>query len=260
MSSDESGASPVQESLISHLVELRERLVRSLIALLAVFMVLWFLPGFSVLYDWLAKPMMDNLPQGSRMIATGVITPFLIPMKVGLMAAFILTLPYILYQVWAFVAPGLYAHEKRFILPLVVGSVLLFLLGMLYCYFVVFGWIFKFIVSFAPESITPAPDIEAYLSFVLTLFLAFGITFETPLVELVLVQTGVTSVAQLREIRPYIIVGAFVVAAVVTPPDVLSQLLLAIPMCILYELGIWLCTGVEWLQTRLGSRQQVLKR
>jgi sec-independent protein translocase protein TatC len=227
-----------QESFISHLVELRDRLLRSIYAVLGVFVVLWFWPGLPKIYDILALPMMRTLPQGTHMIATGVITPFLVPLKVGLMAAFMLALPYVLYQLWAFIAPGLYTHEKRFALPLVFGSTLLFASGVAYCYFVVFNWVFRFIIHFAPKSITPAPDIEAYLSFVLTMFVAFGLTFEIPMVEVVLVRTGVLTVAKLKSVRPYVIVGAFVVAAVVTPPDMMSQTMLALPMCLLYEFGI----------------------
>ena len=234
-----------QETFISHLVELRDRLLRSIIAVLALFVLLWFWPGLARIYDLLALPMMRTLPEGTHMIATGVITPFLVPLKVGLMAAFLLALPYVLYQAWAFVAPGLYTHEKRFALPLVFGSTLLFIAGVAYCYFVVFGWVFRFIIQFAPKSITPAPDIEAYLSFVLTMFVAFGVTFEIPLIEVVLVRTGMVTIAKLKDIRSYVIVGAFVVAAVVTPPDVVSQLLLAIPMCLLYEFGILLALVIE---------------
>ena len=190
-----------QETFISHLVELRDRLLRSIYAVLAAFALLWFWPGLSEIYDLLALPMMRTLPEGTHMIATGVITPFLVPLKVGLMAAFLLALPYVLYQVWAFIAPGLYTHEKRFALPLVFGSTLLFLGGVAYCYFVVFSWVFRFIIQFAPKSITPAPDIEAYLSFVLTMFVAFGVTFEIPLVEVVLVRTGMVTVAKLKDIR-----------------------------------------------------------
>ena len=241
----------VQETFISHLVELRDRLLRSIYAVFAVFAVLWFWPGLPQIYDLLALPMMRTLPEGTHMIATGVITPFLVPLKVGLMAAFMLALPYVLYQIWAFIAPGLYTHEKRFALPLVFGSTVLFLSGVAYCYFVVFNWVFRFIIQFAPKSITPAPDIEAYLSFVLTMFVAFGVTFEIPLVEVVLVRTGMVTIAKLKDIRSYVIVGAFVVAAVVTPPDVVSQLLLAIPMCLLYEFGILLAQVVERL---LGKR------
>ena len=172
------------------------------------------------------------------MIAIGVVTPFMVPVKVTALVAFMIALPYVLYQAWAFVAPGLYAHEKRLALPLVIGSTALFLLGVAFCYFFVFGRVFAFIHGFAPKSITPAPDIEAYFSFVITMFIAFGVTFEIPIVVIVLVRMGVVSVEKLRDARPYVIVGAFVIAAVVTPPDVLSQLLLAIPMCLLYEAGL----------------------
>jgi sec-independent protein translocase protein TatC len=175
------------------------------------------------------------------MIATGVITPFLIPMKIALMAAFLAVLPFVLYQVWAFVAPGLYAHEKRLMLPLIVSSTVLFFVGMAFCYYFVFGAVFEFINRWAPKSISVAPDIEAYFNFVIGMFLAFGIAFEIPVVVVVLNITGLVSVAQLREWRGYVIVGIFIVAAVVTPPDVVSQLALAIPMCLLYELGIFFC-------------------
>ena len=246
----------VQETFISHLVELRDRLLRSIYAVFGVFVVLWFWPGLAQIYDLLALPMMRTLPEGTHMIATGVITPFLVPLKVGLMAAFLLALPYVLYQVWAFIAPGLYSHEKRFALPLVFGSTVLFLSGVAYCYFVVFNWVFRFIIQFAPKSITPAPDIEAYLSFVLTMFVAFGLTFEIPLIEVVLVRTGMVTVAKLKDIRSYVIVGAFVVAAVVTPPDVVSQLLLAIPMCLLYEFGILLAQLIERvLRARIADEE-----
>lgn len=226
-----------QETFLSHLIELRQRLVWSLLAFAAACVpTLWF---SAELYDMLAMPLMQSLPEGSRMIATGVISPFLIPMKIGFFAAFILALPFILYQAWAFVAPGLYQHEKRLALPLVVSSTVLFLVGMLFCYYFVFGQVFGFIAKFAPKSITVAPDIEAYFNFVLGMFLAFGVAFELPVVVFVLVLTGIVNVAQLREWRGYVIVAIFVVAAVVTPPDVVSQLALAVPMCVLYELGIF---------------------
>jgi len=227
-----------EDTFISHLMELRDRLLRSLLAIGAVAIALSIWPGIGGVYDLLAWPMIQSLPEGTRMIATGVISPVLVPLKVTLLAAFMIALPYVLYQVWAFVAPGLYAHEKRIALPLVIGSSALFLTGVAYCYFVVFGMVFQAIHSIAPQAIEPAPDIEAYLNFVITMFLAFGITFEIPLAQVVLVRSGAVTVAKLTEIRPYVIVGAFVIAAVVTPPDVLSQLLLAIPMCVLYEVGI----------------------
>ena len=227
-----------QETFLSHLIELRTRLVRSLLVFaVACAPALYF---SAELYDLLAMPLIESLPQGSKMIATGVISPFLIPMKIALMAGFILSLPYLLYQGWAFVAPGLYAHEKRLVLPLVVSSTLLFLLGMVFCYFIVFGKVFTFIASFAPKSISVAPDIEAYFNFVLGMFFAFGLAFEVPVVVVVLIITGLVSVEQLREWRGYVVVAIFVIAAIVTPPDVVSQIALAVPMCILYEVGIFL--------------------
>jgi sec-independent protein translocase protein TatC len=228
-----------QESFISHLIELRQRLVRAVAAVLVLFVALFIWPGSGYIYDLLAAPLMSALPEGARMIATGVITPFMVPVKVTALAAFMIGLPYVLYQAWAFVAPGLYEHEKRLALPLVVASTLLFLTGVAFCYFFVFGKVFSFIHNFAPKSITPAPDIEAYFSFVITMFIAFGVTFEIPIVVIVLVRMGVVSVEKLRDARPYVIVGAFVVAAVVTPPDVLSQFMLAVPMCLLYEAGLF---------------------
>jgi len=180
-----------------------------------------------------------NLPKGTTLIATNVISPFIVPLKITLLAAFLLALPVVLYQAWAFVAPGLYSHEKKLVMPLVVSSTVLFFIGVAFCYFFVFGQVFKFIQSFAPKSITAAPDIEAYLSFVMTMFIAFGAAFEVPVVVVVLARMGLVSVAKLREFRSYFIVVAFIVAAVITPPDVVSQLALAIPMCLLYEVGIW---------------------
>jgi sec-independent protein translocase protein TatC len=227
-----------QDTFISHLVELRDRLLRSLVAIAVVFVVLFVYPGSGQIYDFLALPLMQALPEGAKMIATGVITPFMVPVKLTALVALVVALPYVLYQAWAFVAPGLYSHEKRLVLPLVIASSVLFLVGVAFCYYFVFGKVFRFINSFAPQSITPAPDIEAYFSFVLTMFLAFGVTFEIPVIVVVLARAGIVSIEQLKQARPYVIVGAFVVAAIVTPPDVLSQLLLAIPMCLLYELGI----------------------
>jgi sec-independent protein translocase protein TatC len=233
-----------QESFISHLVELRQRLVRAVGAVLAIFVVLFIYPGSGLIYDLLALPLMNALPEGAKMIATGVITPFMVPVKVTALVGFMVALPYVLYQAWAFVAPGLYEHEKKLALPLIVASTVLFFLGVAFCYFFVFGKVFAFIHDFAPKSITPAPDIEAYFSFVITMFLAFGITFEIPIVVIVLVRMGIVSVEKLREARPYVVVGAFVVAAVVTPPDVLSQFMLAVPMCLLYEAGVFLARFV----------------
>ncbi len=227
-----------EDTFISHLVELRDRMMRALIAIGVVFVVLCLYPGPSAIYDLLALPLTKELPAGTKMIATGVITPFMVPIKLTMMVAFILSLPVVLYQAWAFVAPGLYAHEKKLVLPLVVTSTVLFLAGIAFCYFLVFGQVFRFIASFAPASITPAPDIEQYLSFVLTMFLAFGVAFEVPVALIVLVRMGVVSIRQLRDFRGYFVVCASIAAAVVTPPDVVSMLALLIPMCLLYEAGI----------------------
>ncbi|CAM4162009.1 twin-arginine translocase subunit TatC [Kerstersia similis] len=229
-----------QDSFISHLVELRSRLMKAGGAVLACFIVLFMWPGASAIYDILAQPMLDALPQGTRMIATGVITPFMVPVKVTMLLALVIALPVVLYQAWAFVAPGLYRHEKRLALPLIISSTLLFLAGMAFCYFVVFKTVFQFIASFAPQSITPAPDIEAYVGFVMTMFLAFGITFEVPVAVVLLLRTGLTTLDKLKQARGYVIVGAFIIAAVVTPPDVVSQFMLAVPLCLLYEVGLLL--------------------
>ena len=223
-------------NLIAHLVELRDRLVRSSIAVVIVF--LGLMPFAAQIFDILAAPMMQALPEGSHMIATGVITPFLIPVKITLVLAFVISLPWVLYQAWAFVAPGLYEHEKKLVAPLVIASSGLFMAGMAFCYFFVFKVVFSFVNKFSPKSISVAPDIESYLDFVLTMFLAFGVTFEVPIVVIVLVRMGFVTVEKLKAMRPYIIVGAFIIAAIVTPPAVTSQLLLAVPMCILFELGL----------------------
>ncbi len=238
------GAEPGQEqSFLSHLIELRSRLVRSAIAILVVFLALS--PFMKEIFDLLSEPMMAALPTGSKLLATGVITPFMVPLKVTLFSAFIIALPYVLWQVWAFVAPGLYRHEKKLAAPLIVSSVAMFAAGVAYCYFVVFKLIFRFIANFAPVSVTVSPDIEAYFSFVMGMFIAFGITFEVPIVVVLLVRFGIASVEKLKQVRPYVIVGAFIVAAIFTPPDVVSQLLLAIPLVVLYELGILVARFVE---------------
>ena len=228
-----------EQPFVTHLMELRDRLVRAMLAVGLAALILALYPGPAALYDILAQPLVANLPKGATLIATSVISPFMVPLKILMMAAFLMALPVVLYQLWAFIAPGLYAHEKKLVMPLVISSTVLFFIGVAFCYFFVFGQVFKFIQGFAPKSITAAPDIEAYLSFVLSMFLAFGMTFEVPIAVVVLARMGVVSVAKLKEFRGYFVVLAFVVAAVVTPPDVVSQLALAIPMCILYELGIW---------------------
>src|SRR5215212_7159487 len=228
-----------EQPFVSHLIELRDRLIRASIAVLVCAAVLFFYPGPAALYDLLAAPLVSHLPAGGTLIATNVISPFLVPMKITLMAAFLIALPVVLYQAWAFIAPGLYLHEKKLVLPLVVSSTILFFLGVAFCYFFVFGKVFTFIQSFAPKSITAAPDIEAYLSFVLTMFLAFGAAFEVPIVVVVLARMGIVPIDKLKEFRGYFVVLAFIIAAVITPPDVVSQLALAVPMVLLYELGIW---------------------
>ena len=228
-----------EQPFVAHLMELRDRLIKATIAIAVCAAVLFMWPGPGALYDILAAPLTATLPKGATLIATSVISPFIVPLKILLMAAFMMALPVVLYQVWAFVAPGLYTHEKKLVLPLVFSSTLLFFIGVAFCYFFVFGQVFSFIQSFAPKSITAAPDIEAYLSFVLTMFIAFGLAFEVPIVVIVLARMNVVSIEKLKAFRSYFIVLAFIIAAVITPPDVVSQLALAIPMCLLYEVGIW---------------------
>jgi len=236
-----------QDTLVSHLIELRKRLLRSLLAVLAVFLCL--LPWAKELYTLLAQPLLAVLPQGGHMIATDVVGVFLVPLKVALLAALLIALPYVLYQTWAFVAPGLYAHEKRLIAPLIIASSFLFFAGMAFVYFLVFPLVFRFMASVAPAGVAWMTDIDKYLGFALTMFVAFGLTFEVPVVIVLLVHMGTVSVEKLREIRPYVIVGAFIIGAVLTPPDVISQLMLAVPLWLLYEIGI-LIAGVA------GKRQQ----
>ncbi len=228
-----------EQPFVQHLIELRDRLVKATIAVLVAGAALAIYPGPAELYDLLAAPLVAQLPSGATLIATSVISPFLVPLKILLMTAFLMALPVVLYQMWAFVAPGLYSHEKKLVLPLVVSSTLLFMVGVAFCYFFVFGQVFKFIQSFAPKSITAAPDIEAYLGFVISMFIAFGLAFEVPIVVIVLARMNVVTIEKLKDFRSYFIVLAFIIAAIVTPPDVVSQLALAIPMCILYEIGIW---------------------
>ncbi|MFA6202247.1 MAG: twin-arginine translocase subunit TatC [Gallionella sp.] len=242
------------ESFISHLIELRKRLMNAGIALLLVFICLF--PWASDLYALLAEPLLAKLPKGGQMIATDVTTPFFVPLKVALMASFLIALPYILYQVWRFVAPGLYEHEKRMIVPLIFASTVLFFCGMSFAYFVVFPVVFGFVTAAAPIGVAVMTDIDKYLSFVLSMFMAFGITFQVPVAVVLLVRMGVVSVAKLREIRPYIIVGAFVIGAIFTPPDVVSQLMLALPLWLLYEAGIVVASWTRPVEkpVQLGSR------
>ncbi|MDD2685005.1 MAG: twin-arginine translocase subunit TatC [Gallionella sp.] len=224
------------DTFIAHLLELRSRLMNSVIALLLVFICLF--PWASDLYALLAQPMLAKLPAGGQMIATDVTTPFFVPLKVAMMTALLIALPYILYQMWSFVAPGLYAHEKTLVLPLIIASTLLFFSGMAFAYFAVFPIVFGFITAAAPQGVAVMTDIDKYLSFVLGMFMAFGVTFQVPVAVVVLVRMGVVSVEKLREVRSYVIVGAFVVGAIFTPPDVVSQFMLAIPLWLLYESGI----------------------
>ncbi|MEI8029300.1 MAG: twin-arginine translocase subunit TatC [Comamonadaceae bacterium] len=227
-----------EQPFVQHLFELRDRLLRSLYGIAAVLTVLLFYPGPSKLYDWLAMPLVKTLPEGSHMIAVGVVSPFLVPIKVSVLAAMGLALPWILYQIWAFVAPGLYKHEKKLVLPLVAASTILFYLGAAFCYFFVFGQAFPAIQKMAPLSVAVSPDIEAYLDFVITMFIAFGVAFEVPIVVVILARLGVVTIAQLKSYRTYFVVGAAAVAGLVTPPDPVSMIALLIPMYLLYELGI----------------------
>ena len=232
-----------QETFLSHLVELRTRLLHSVIAILVVVFALF--PFAKDIYALLAQPLLQALPQGATMIATDVTGTFLVPLKVTLMAAFLIALPYVLWQAWAFVAPGLYQHEKRLALPVIVSSVVFFAIGMAFAYFFVFPVMFGFFAGYTPAGVQMMTDIDKYLSFVLTMFLAFGLTFETPVVVIVLVRMRVVSLEKLRAARSYVIVGAFVIAAIFTPPDVLSQFMLAMPLWILYELGLFLARFVS---------------
>ncbi|MFZ5492894.1 MAG: twin-arginine translocase subunit TatC [Pseudomonadota bacterium] len=225
------------QSLISHLLELRSRLLRSVAAVVLCMVAL--LPFANRLYALLAKPMLASLPQGASMIATGVAAPFMVPFKFAAMLAVYLAVPYVLYQVWAFVAPGLYRRERAFAVPLLVSSVVLFYTGMAFAYFLVFPVVLGFFASAAPAGVLVMTDVSSYLDFVLTLFLAFGVAFEVPVIVVLLVLVGFVDVATLRRARPYVVVGAFVVGMVLTPPDMFSQTLLALPICLLFEIGVW---------------------
>jgi sec-independent protein translocase protein TatC len=226
----------VTETFIVHLLELRSRLLKIVIGL--VVSILAFLPFSNELYTLLAQPLLSQMPVGTHMIATEVTTPFLVPMKVSTLVAIVASLPYTLYQVWAFVAPGLYAHERRFIGPLVIVSTLLFLMGMAFAYFLVFPVLFGFIATSAPIGVSVMTDIGSYLDFVTTMFVSFGLAFEVPIAVLILVKFNLVKVEALKEARPYVIVGAFIVGAILTPPDVISQVMLALPLCLLYEAGV----------------------
>jgi len=237
-----------QETFISHLVELRDRLLRAIIAVVVVLLALF--PFAKDIYAILAKPLLAVLPAGATMIATDVTGTFLVPLKVTAMAAFVVTLPYVLWQAWAFVAPGLYHHEKRLAMPVIVSSVFFFLVGMAFAYFLVFPVAFGFFAGYTPPGVQMMTDIDKYLSFVLTMFIAFGVTFETPVVVIVLVRLRIVSIEKLKAARPYVIVGAFVIGAIFTPPDVISQLMLAVPLWLLFELGIVLARIIGTGPTR----------
>ncbi|EIJ71657.1 twin-arginine translocase subunit TatC [Pasteurella bettyae] len=230
--------SSVEESqpLITHLVELRDRLLRSLIFVLLVFCGLVYFSNN--IYHLIATPLLDQMPQGSTMIATNVAAPFFTPIKLTGIAAVFLSVPFILYQIWAFVAPALYQHEKKLVYPLLFSSTILFYAGVAFAYYVVFPLVFSFLTKTAPDGVAIATDISSYLDFVLTLFLAFGVCFEVPVAIILLCWTGVTTPEDLKNKRPYIIVGAFIVGMLLTPPDVFSQTLLAVPMCLLFEIGV----------------------
>lgn len=238
--SDPNQPDPAEESetFLSHLIELRDRIIRAGLSVIVVFFALvYWAPD---IFRLLARPLLNNLPANGRMIVTDVTGSFFVPMKVTMMVALVIALPVVLYQIWAFIAPGLYQHERRLVVPLVSSSYLLFLCGMAFAYFLVFPTIFRVMAHYnAPLGAEMSTDIDNYLSFALTTFLAFGMTFEVPIVVVLLVRTGVISIEKLKQIRPYVVVGAFVVAAVVTPPDVFSQLILAVPLILLYEVGIF---------------------
>lgn len=225
-----------EQGFLSHLIELRDRLMRMLLSVGVLFLGLFWLR--EPIYTWLADPLLRFLPEGSQMIATGVAAPFLTPVKLVLMLSVFIAVPYLLYQIWAFVAPGLYTHEKRLVAPLLLSSTLLFYCGVAFAYYVVFPLVFKFFIAVAPEGVQATPDIASYLDFVISIFFAFGIAFEVPVVTVLIVAVGITTPEQLKKIRAYVFVGAFVVGMFLTPPDVISQTLLAVPIWLLYEVGI----------------------
>lgn len=227
-----------EKAFLEHLIELRDRLLRIVLVLGAVFICLT--PFAQDLYNWLSDPLVRNLPQGEKLIAIGVASPFLVPFKLALMVAFLVTLPYTFYQVWGFVAPGLYQHEKKMVTPLLLSSVALFYVGMAFAYFFVIPMISKAAVAFAPANVNPTPDIATYLDFTVAMFLAFGLSFETPVATILLIRMGIVSVEALAKARPYIIVGAFTIAMFLTPPDVVSQIMMAVPIWLLFEVGLFL--------------------
>ncbi|NNC98885.1 MAG: twin-arginine translocase subunit TatC [Gammaproteobacteria bacterium] len=231
------------EPFVSHLIELRNRMLWAVGSVLILFVLL--VPFANDLYEWFAKPLISNLPQGATMISTEPHGPFFIPFKFAFATAFALAIPMVLYQVWAFVAPGLYRNEKRIVLPLVISSTLLFYCGVLFAYYVVFPIIFKFFIGMAPEGVAVMTDISAYMSFALKLFLAFGVAFEVPVATVLLARMGVVSPDNMAKQRPYIILGAFVIGMLMTPPDIFSQIMLAVPVCLLFEIGLFFARKLE---------------
>ena len=223
-------------TLISHLLELRERLLKAVIAVLIVFAPLAFYSN--ELYTFVAQPLIDKLPKGTSIIATSVVAPFMTPFKLSLIAALFVAMPYVLYQVWAFVAPGLYRHEKRFALPMLISSIVLFYAGVAFAYYVVFPLMFAFLTSTAPVGVKMMTDMSSYIDFVLLLFFAFGVAFQVPVATVLLVSTGLVRIETLKKQRGYVLLGIFIVAAFLTPPDALSQCFMAVPMYLLYEIGI----------------------
>lgn len=235
---EQSSQNPADEGqpLIEHLIELRTRILKSILAVLVIFLPLFYFAN--PIYEYLAAPLMSYLPEGSSMIATQVASPFLTPFKLTLVLAVFIAIPYILHQLWSFVAPGLYANEKRFAVPLLVSSIVLFYLGIAFAFYIVFPLVFGFFTNVAPAGVSVTPDIHQYLDFVLKLFFAFGLAFEIPIATMLLVWSGATTIENLRKKRPYVIVGCFLVGMLLTPPDIISQVLLAFPMWILFEAGI----------------------
>lgn len=231
-------------SLVGHLIELRQRLVRSSVALLLCWLALF--PFAGKLYSFIAAPLLAQLPANSGMIATGVFSPFLAPFKFSFLLAILIVLPYVLHQIWAFVSPGLYRHEKALAVPLLVSSVVLFYCGAAFAYFVVFPLVFGFVTSVVPQGVTVMPDITSYLDFVIVMFLSFGAAFEVPVLTMLLVLSGIVTTQELGTMRPYVIVGAFVVGMLLTPPDVISQVMMAVPMWLLFELGLLLSRLVQY--------------
>ncbi len=242
-----------EQPFVVHLIELRDRLLRAVYGLGAAIAILALWPGPSLLIDWLAHPIRAHMPPNAQLIAVGVLSPVLVPLKVLMMAAVLLALPWLIYQAWAFVAPGLYKHEKRFALPLIFFGSLLAYVGIGFVQFFVLDKMFAFIQQFTPDSVAALPDVASYVETILGLYIAFGVAFQVPIVVILLVRVGLVNLVQLKAFRGYFIVLAFVVAAIVTPPDVISQLALAVPMCVLYELGIW---AAAWLVKPKPAEQE----